>query len=246
MKLAFATDEHAPFHDPRARKVALEIVADFQPDILVVGSDGIDFYAISHFDRDPARLKAGGLQAEIDAWKANQREWADAAGEAVRWFIPGNHEDRLRKYLWRHPELYGLEALDLPNLLALEELGIGYDDSDELVVDNLVIKHGEIVRSHSAVTARAELENERHAVNVITGHTHRGGSFFAQTRSGPVQAHEGFCLCGLEPDYVRHPNWQQGILLATLLNGVLSVEPVLISGVGNQKRAVWRGKEYRT
>lgn len=247
MKLAFATDEHAPFQDNYARSVALQVVSDFAPDLLVVGSDGIDFYGISSFDRDPARLKAGGLQGEIDAWKSNQREWAAAAGDAIRWFIPGNHEDRLRKYLWRHPELYGLEALSLPKLLDLEGQGIGYDESDELVIDdNLVVKHGQIVRGHSAMTARAELENERHTLNVITGHTHRGGSFYAMTRGGPVQAHEGFCLCGLEPDYVRHPNWQQGILLATLVGGVLSVEPVLISGVGKQRRAIWRGKEYRS
>ena len=144
--------------------MALQIVSDFHPDLLVVGSDGIDFCGISHFDRDPARVKEGGLQSEIDAWKTNQREWADAAGEGLRWFIPGNHEDRLRKYLWRHPELYGLKALSLPKILELEELGIGYDESDELIVeDSLVIKHGQIVRSHSAMTARAELEGEKHA-----------------------------------------------------------------------------------
>ena len=58
MKLAFVTDEHHPFQDDHARSVALKIVQDFDPDMVVCGSDGIDFYQVSHFDKNPERVKA--------------------------------------------------------------------------------------------------------------------------------------------------------------------------------------------
>ena len=212
-------------------------MSDFQPDLLVVGSDGIDFCGISHFDRDPARVKAGGVQGELDVWMSNQREWADAAGEALRWFIPGNHEDRLRKYVWRHPELFGLKALSLPKLLELDELGIGYDDSDELIIDDsLVIKHGSMVRSHSAMTARAELENERHAMSVITGHTHRGGSFYAMTRGGPVTGSRKASACApWSPTTCAIPTGSRASSSPPCLRVILSVEPVLAFPVSETK-----------
>ena len=109
----------------------------------------------------------------------------------------------------------------------------------------LLIRHGEVVRKHSAYTARAELEREFHAISVMTGHTHRGGSHYVTTRAGLRQAHECFCLCRLDPPYLQNPNWQQGIVLATVVDTDVSFEQVLVSGIGNACRAFWRGKEYR-
>lgn len=244
MKIAFPTDEHRPFHDEKAVELAQKIVNDFDPDILVVGSDGMDFYNISRFDKNPARIKSG-LQDEIDSWKAGQREWRDAAPNAVRIHIRGNHEDRLRKYLWQHPELFGIRALELPNLLGFEELGIqDAGEVNEVNVNNLlVVRHGEIVKSHSAMSAKAELEREYHAISTLTGHTHRGGSYYVAGRMGVAQAHEGFCLCRLDPEYMDRPNWQQGIVLAEV-TGIVTVEPVPFFNIRHRKVARWRGKEY--
>jgi hypothetical protein len=245
LKIAFPTDQHCPFHDPRAVAVALQIVRDFQPDLLVSGSDGVDFYAVSKFDKNPERFKVT-LQDEIDCWIQVQRCWRDAAPSARRVFIPGNHEDRMRRFVWDHPGVYGLRAMELKNLLELEALGIEYRPEAEIVVGGrLVIKHGSFIRGHSAATAKAELEGEKHSLNVLTGHSHRGGSHFVRTRGGIVQAVEGFCLCRLDPEYILRPNWQQGIVLATVSGEEVAFEPVLISGAGNSRLARWRGQEYR-
>lgn len=254
MKIAFPTDEHFPFQDEKARAVALKIVSDFNPDLLISGSDGVDFYAISNFDKNPERAKLG-LQAEINAWRKGQLEWKDAAPHAKRRFIPGNHEDRLRRYLWRHPEIASLDAMSLPKVLDLDSLGIEYSNEDygsyEIVVapprggnGQLIIKHGKFVRKGSGQSARAELENECYSISILTGHTHRGGSYFASTRAGVVQAHECFCLCRLDPEYVAHPDWQQGIILAEVGKTLLNVKLIPIHTFRRQKKAVWRGKEY--
>ena len=41
VKVAFPTDEHYPYQDEYARDVALQIVADFSPDVLISGSDRV-------------------------------------------------------------------------------------------------------------------------------------------------------------------------------------------------------------
>ena len=249
MKVAFCTDEHFPFQDDRAREVALQLVRDFQPDLMITQSDGLDFYAVSSFDKNPARV-ATDLQKEIDAWKAGQREWISAAPRAKRRALLGNHEDRLRRYLWKHPELYSLEVLKFDNLLGYNELNIEWSGQDyghdEVVLhDRLVIKHGKLVRQRSGMSAYAELEKENFALSVLTGHTHRGGVSYITTRFGIRSAYECFCLCRLDPEYVAHPNWQQGIVLAEVTDDWLCVEPIPIHTTSlGKKLAIWRGKEY--
>jgi len=247
MKFVFDTDEHHPYQDDRAIELAQRITNDFDPDILFVGSDGIDFYQLSHFNKNP--LKQYRLQQEINSWKKTQLAWIDAAPNAVRKYIKGNHEDRLRKYLWANQEMFGLDALELPNLLDFMKLKIDFksvtEDFYEYVIDNVaVIKHGEYARKFSGYSAKAEIEAERNSISTFTGHSHRGGSHLARTRRGVVQAYECFCLCLLEPEYAHHPDWQQGIMLGTITNGVISAEPVVFVEKLGRKTAIWRDKEY--
>jgi hypothetical protein len=250
-KVAFPTDEHFPYQDELARNLALQIVQDFRPNLMVCGSDGMDFYAVSSFDKDPKRQF--GLQAEINAWKNGMREWASAAPNAVRAFIPGNHEDRLRRYIWRHPEMSGLDAVQLFNLLDLDGLGVLYDENvlgenygqSELEVGPLVIKHGTLVRKYSGYSARGELEKEYHNVDTLfTGHTHRGGMHLAQTRGGLKRAFECFCLCDLNPPYVNRPDWHHGLVLATIYGTIVQVETIPFIQMGPEKHAYWRDRTY--
>lgn len=243
MRVIFPTDEHFPFQDDAARSVALQIGQDFNPDLRISGSDGVDFYRISKFDKNPDRFAMSTLQYEIDLWCEGQHEWLDATPNAMVRYIKGNHEDRLRKYIWSHPELSGLRALEIPNLLDFSALGIEKIE-DEIELPGLLITHGDIVRKHSAYTAKAALENNFHAVSMMTGHTHRGGAHYITTRNGVVQSHECFCLCSLEPEYMQHPNWQQGIVLAEVTRTRLSIEPIPFFRHRGKVRAIWRGKEY--
>lgn len=250
-KVAFPTDEHYPFQDEAARHIALQITRDFSPDLLVCGSDAIDFYSISKFDKDPKR--AFNLQTEIDSWRSGMRDWISAAPDARRFFIPGNHEDRLRRYIWRHPEMAGLEVLSLNNLLGFRYLNIECEErvigenygQSELEIGPLVIKHGTVIRKHSAYTARGEMEKEFYQVpTLFTGHTHRGGVHYANTRNGVVRAFECFCLCDTDPSYVNSPNWQQGLVLATIYGTLIQVEAIPFFNDGGQKRAIWRDSIY--
>ena len=246
-RIAFPTDEHFPYQDDHARSVALKIVRDFDPDVRVTMSDGLDFYAVSRFDKDPKVLLYGGLQKEIDAWQAGQREWLDAAPRAINKAILGNHEDRLNRYLRRNPELYDLQALELEHLLDFKALNITGKVVDELLFGSdsqLTITHGSVVRQSSAYSAKGELDRAFHSTTVLSGHTHRGGSHYVTVRNDVVSAHECFCLCDLNPTYMKHPNWQQGITLATMRNDIPVIEAIPFHRLDGKVVAYWRGKEY--
>lgn len=250
-KIIFPSDEHFPFADEDARLLAMTIARDFNPDVRIAGSDGVDFYTLSQFDKNPDRAKS--IDYEVDAWARGQREWQTATPNAMAIFIIGNHEFRLQRYLWRHQEIATLEALQITKFMRLDELGIVYEDTrhemanQEVRFGDLVIKHGSLVRKHSAYSARGELEKEFYQVNTLSGHTHRGGVSYAKTRNGVVQGVEGFCLCDLNPPYVHNPNWQQGTVFATVDedDGSVFFEPILFRRRIGEIYAHWRGNEYR-
>jgi predicted phosphodiesterase len=243
------SDVHSPFHDPYAVDLALRIVGVYQPHVVIFNGDISDFYDVSDFDKNPERVRNGGLQAELNQTKEIIGRFRDAAPTGCKLKLqPGNHEDRLRRYLWRHPQLYGLEVLELHNLLELARFGVEYYPEEiKLANGNLIVKHGTFVRKWGGLTAVAELEAEKFAVSTLTGHTHRMGFSMVRHRLGLVGGWEGGCLCDLNPEYVKRPNWQQGVTLISESVGgdSFSVTPVPFLGAGADLKAMVEGRTVR-
>jgi hypothetical protein len=121
----------------------------------------------------------------------------------------GNHEDRLRRAIWRNPEFAGIKALEFPELFKLADYGFEHRKYGDLYrIGKLSVTHGEIVRKHSGASAKAHYEKV--GGSVLHGHTHRMGSYFRTTAAGAHGAWENGCLCRLDPEYVKRPDWQQG------------------------------------
>jgi hypothetical protein len=101
------------------------VIKDVKPDTIINLGDCADCYAISAYDKDPARVH--GLQDEIDMVRAHLHQVAQLAPEAQRYYLEGNHEDRLRRLIWTLPgtasELARLrsfqQAMTWPSLLGL-------------------------------------------------------------------------------------------------------------------------------
>jgi hypothetical protein len=169
---------------------------------------------------------------------------------AIRRWLLGNHEDRLRRLIWdMASNVPAAQLVRLPNVWEQLEWGklvgadaIGWEVIDGKVVqfDKLVLKHGNVVRQQSAYSARAELE--KYQKSGISGHTHRRGVFEKRDLNGTHAWFEHGCLCELDPSYVSDPNWQQGFLVVSWSQDRqhYGVEEVRIhKGV-----AVFRGKQY--
>jgi len=244
-KIAMVADTHAPFHDPYAVELACKLIQAFEPDELVHLADGVDFYAVSSFDRDPERINQ--LQQELDAAFEVNQQLSSAASTAECYYLEtGNHEARWLRYLHKHPEINGLRALEFLNLLRLTESGwqLGGEER-EYCAGRLTLRHGRRVSKHAGTSARYALDDEMHQRSVIIGHSHRQGVIMERGPRLLVGGWEVGCLCQLEPEYARHPNWQQGVGFVTTGTGQsFGMELVTLTGNRRRKRAIWRGEEY--
>jgi predicted phosphodiesterase len=243
-------DSHSLYLDERAEAVALQIIADFKPDVVVHNGDAVDCYTLSDFDKDPRRRDS--LRGELLSTRAHLQRIASAAPQAERYLLEGNHEDRLRRVIWRSMggirEVMSLDevadVLNWPRLLHLDEIGFQWLDRQQqiraTIFPKFLNKHGTLVRKWSAYTARGE--HEQYGVSGASGHTHRLGLYMQKDRNGNHMWWESGCLCKLDPDYVVEPNWQQGLLVAEfdLETGAPHISPVYI----HNGMTIWRGRRY--
>lgn len=241
-------DSHEPFADKHAMSVVRGIIKDVQPNLVVHVGDLLDCYSISSFDQNP--LRRNSLQDEIDQAGGHLHQTAQCAPDAERIYLGGNHEDRLRKLIWKlqgaSRELARLRVfqrvMTWPSLLGLEQIGWEYVDyTDQPLVgrlSKLLLKHGDIVRKWSGWSAKGEWE--KHAKGGISGHTHRLGAFYHRDMGGSHVWHETGCTCSLKPEYVRHPDWQHACLVIMYTDERFQVEPVYIQ----DGKALWRAQEF--
>lgn len=234
-KIVQINDLHIPFHDKKTIEVFYKFLKDVKPNKLVIAGDLLDFYELSTFDKDPKRKFT--IQEEIDQCYEVLKEFKKYCPEIH--FIKGNHEDRLRRFLWKNPSLASIKVLELPKLLNLDTLGIHYHDL-EYVYRKFRFTHGTIVRQDSGATAKAELL--KYGTNMASGHTHRLAMFVKTDARGTVGAYEGGCMCELTPEYIQGtPNWQQGFLVFDFDNDrfFCQVVPIL------DHKFIYGNKKYR-
>lgn len=201
-------DQHSPYHDRKTHRTILNFMKYLNGtrkwDHLVLGGDLLDFYSVSSFDKDPSR--ANRLQWELDMGRRVLEEYREAMPKTDIKYLEGNHEERLIRYLKKHPELYDLRALQIPNLLDLKGLDIAY--MHDWFYKGFLFKHGDYANKYAA---NKELEVE--GVNGMSGHTHRNDLRTKNTRGGYYAWHNiGHTCDESKADYISGvPNWQQGI-----------------------------------
>ncbi|KKN12662.1 hypothetical protein LCGC14_1014120 [marine sediment metagenome] len=234
-----AQDTHNPFQAQRELREVELFMYDFQPDAVIYPGDMGDFYQISKFDRHPGR--ADKLQDDLKSTAALFRRHRALLPNARMIFELGNHEDRLRKYLWSNsPALASLDCLTVEGLYKLKDSGVECVDYAEGVLfnGNFLVTHGEIIRAHSGYTAKGM--SDKHGESGIHGHSHRGGNSLKTRRYGTYGWWENFCLCDLNPDYITHPDWQQGFSVVTFNHGRFWVQQMQIIN----RKFMYGGKVY--
>lgn len=177
-KIAVLPDIHCPFHDKKAVNLAIQVIKDFEPDILVQIGDLADFYALSAHRKNPSKSK--GFLHELNQVLALMDELDDLAPRKI--FTEGNHCNRLQRYLFdRAPDLYGY--FDIKMALQLDERGWEYYPYQE------VVEVGKVSFVHDLGFAGVNGTRQTlqaYPGDLIYGHTHRfncytGGNLKKQT-----------------------------------------------------------------
>jgi len=232
-------DTHNPFQDQRALREVELFLEELQPDLVAYVGDLNDFYQISTFDKNPGR--ANHLQKDLDSTTNMFKRQRALLPNARMIQLDGNHEDRLRRYLWGNSTaLASLRSLRVENLFELRDSEIEHVPyEDGLLVNGVfLVDHGDMIRAHSAFTAKGM--SDKHGGCGIHGHTHRLGSYYKRDRFGIYGWWENGCLCSLDPDWIQNPNWQQGFSLVHFTKDRFWVEPIQIIN----RRFMYGGKIY--
>ena len=247
-----SSDHHEPFLDTALWEDHLEMVRNIKPNLYVRNGDIFDFYQISHFLRDVSR--ESNMTDERNQFYRHDLQLNDALytgrnkKDISKIALPGNHEFRINMFLWnlrqneqKFTYLEHLMGVKIQptwyNFLKLKNLGYNVKDFKGrsfpyYMIGRLLVTHGTIVRTHSAYTARGNME--KYGVSMLTGHTHRGGTHFKTNHVTTHRSDEGFCMC--DPDaaveYIKDvANWQQGFNIVRWNDktGWFNIEPIIVA-----------------
>lgn len=261
-----------PFHDEAAMNVALQVVRDVDPDLIVHLGDFQDFAEFGRYEQEQAF--AATTQRGIDRGHQFLAEVQAVAPSAHQLVMEGNHDRRLQNMIVNNAKAaFGIKragnvdkwpVLTVPYLLRFEDLGVeyveGYPAGQYWLNDNLRIIHGLKVRSAQS-TASAVVHDDD--VSTIFGHIHRVETQYLtrQNRSGgkTLVAHSPGCLCridggvpsvkgstGLSGRPVEsYENWQQGLSIVRYEPGAgsFAIESLFIDTMNGHK-VRFGGKVY--
>jgi len=213
MLLIAGGDSHHPMNDKSRCEVFLDDIRRRQPDAVVLMGDIWDAYRIARFTH--TMKDAPNTLEELDSVQRFLYWVRKAAGPARVVYLKGNHELRLDKHMAdRVPEIYKLEAANLPELLKLADIGIEWvDDHDDLVMDGVTYRHGDIVRKDPGKTALEYVS--RYAASYAIGHCHRMATVQKRVGDSVLTGIECGCLCSMKAayDYCYKPDWCRGYIV---------------------------------
>jgi len=207
----------------------VRFLADFKPDRVFLGGDFYDHYSLSPFDKSGVRAQLNNLQNELDDGKALLSQIRQASKKTHIYWIDGNHEHWLQRLLWREPSLERLKRLSPQELYGLD--GVDFlPFGSHINYLGFQVEHGCKVCIRSAYTAWAE--RQKHGSSGVSGHTHRRGQHSWTDQRGSHTWIEAGCLCRTDPEWLPHPDWQQGFVVSTVHGGKLHLTSVAVYSDG--------------
>lgn len=238
-----AGDFHFGMQDDRAVDLLLATVEALKPKRVILNGDTVDLLAVSRYPKDKRQGKTWELRDEVKAFHGFLRSLhslGDSWGvEVVE--TEANHSGNGTAGRWwrylndRCPELLGHAKAE--DILSYEkwffpEWSTIRLVNDVMIADDLLVLHGDMVRSHAAYTAKAS--REKWMNSILVNHTHRMGfspktiTAHAGRPTSYVRAYENGCLCKLEVPYGVALDWQQGFAIVCEDKDCFSVEQVVI------------------
>jgi len=224
-KVLILSDLHIPYHHLPSIEVALDYGINKGIDAIYINGDLIDFYKVSRWTKDPKRR---GIQSEIDMTRLFL-EGLSGLGMPIYWKM-GNHEERWNSYFLQNaPELYNLDAIQLDNVFALDEINVELIDHKRVSFGSLNVIHGhEFGQSFFNPVNPARGLFLRAKTSTIAGHNHQTSSHHENNINGKQTAcFSTGCLCDLEPEYrpMAYTKWNHGAAIVDLEeNGFFKVD----------------------
>lgn len=214
-KLGVFGDVHIPYQDNEALLTMFDKFEEEEVDAIYINGDLLDFYSLSFHEKDPRKAK---FKDEIQAGKEFLEYVRERFLGIPIYFIPGNHENRLERYLrTKAVELLDMDEFRLDVLLQVGATRIEYIPFRTRVsFGNYLIEHGDkIPGAGGVVPARTALM--RLKTNVIINHFHKTSSssqrVYNVENSSTINGYSLGCMCELEPEYLEINEWNHGFAI---------------------------------
>lgn len=197
-------DLHYPEHSRSCLNIAVEFCKDFKPDVFILGGDQMDMDCISYYNRNrPKLLEGKRLKEEYDGF---QRDVLDRFEMILglncdKYFLIGNHEYRVERYLESNPQHEGFIEPEV-NLHLSSWSVIPFNESISVGKMNFI--HGIYWNKYHSYKHVNVYED-----NIFYGHVHNNQVFTKTTPllNLPKQAVGVGCMCNKNPSYKRNmPN----------------------------------------
>jgi len=239
-RLAFLSDFHFPYHDPKALSLALKIVSDFNPNFVCLGGDVFEFNNISRWAVTPEQKMEGVLEAVYKPYSLFSKDLRDAAPNATIPFLIGNHDIRIRNDM-NNDALAPYRSIVWSEFSKIirqtGHLWFGFETT-RINLGKLWLMHGNKTGMNVAKKHYEWLKSPS-----ISGHTHKSDRYIQPTLNGIDETHVSGCLCKIKPVYSDEVQpWTQGIVLATSFrDGPIMFDNIIFK----DNRAVWGAKVYK-
>lgn len=206
-------DLHIPYHDKNVIEITLEFAYKHHCDFILLHGDIVDFYQISRFCRDPRKRH---LADEIILLREFLLNLSKSINAKI-FYKFGNHEERWDAYVMQHaPELFGLDAIQLENVLKLNEYGITPITLKRIVkYRHLAFLHGHEYRfsiSNPVNPARGLFLRTHDST--LVNHFHQTSEHSEPKLNGELLTCWSVgCLCHLHPEYMPLNKWNHGFAI---------------------------------
>lgn len=205
------SDVHAPYHDRSTIEAAVKEARRRNVVGVILNGDTMDSHEVSRHDKDPSApryVEEVSVTRKLLGWLRGQLPRAELR------LKEGNHEERLASYIiGRAPALFGLEGLDIPSLLHLDDIGAEWVSGRRVVaLGKLNVIHGHEFPGGctSPVNPARGLYLKARSV-AICGHHHQTSEHHARNIRGQAEAAWSLgCACFLSPRYMPLNNWNLG------------------------------------
>lgn len=179
-KILVIGDVHFPYCDKNALSMIYALIEKEKPDVVVQIGDLYDMLAYSRF---PRSLNLMTPRVEINLAREESTEmWSkirNLVPTANLFQVLGNHCVRpLKQVIDKWPEGEDLVSEAFKQLYTFEGVTTIYDSREELFIGDIAFIHG----------YRSKLGDHMNNMrcNVVTGHSHRGGTFFKPYNNGAI------------------------------------------------------------
>lgn len=240
-KVMVLPDVHYPFNINLSN--VEKFMADYKPDVIIYLGDLLDLSYLSKYDKDNKLSVGDKLRKEYDGVIALIEKHRKLSKASEVYFVEGNHEYRVRKFLESFPS--GTGFIEIPIAMDLKKKGIEWIELNKWVnIGKLYFTHGLYINTYHA---RKHLDMYQR--NIIYGHTHT-----IQVHSGshpfdkdlPHVAKSIGCLCNINPAYMKNrPNqWINSFYIAEIEKDGSFSDNIITIVKGSFRVPGFRSKRY--